>query len=116
MKAIEPPAAYAPGWLQSLDGRLGLAKDMRRRFDELTDDLGGADRLSYAQRSLCERALWLEYWLASQERSLASGDDFDVGKWVQAANSLQGIYSKLGLQRQAQDVPDLQSWIKERGA
>ena len=66
------------------------------------------------KRQLVERALWLEYWLAEQEQSLARGADFDVGKWVQAANSLQGILTKLGLDRQAKDVPSLSEFLKQR--
>jgi len=107
---------FANGWLDGLDGRLGLARELRQRFKTLTNDLGGSDSLSYAQRSLCERALWLEYWLATQEKDLANGGEFDVGKWVQAANSLQGIFYKLGLERKAKDVPSLQDWIKGREA
>jgi len=87
---------------------------MRDRYRTFTDDLGGADCLSYAQRSLVERALWLEYWLAQQEQYLATGGEFDVGKWTQAANSLQGILSKLGLQRIAKDVPDLGKYLAAR--
>jgi len=113
-KYRDVPDRFATGWLDALDTRTQLARHMRSRFAALTDDLGGMDGLSYAQRSLCERALWLEYWLASQERELATGQPFDVGKWVQAANSLQGIYSKLGLQRVARDVPDLQTWIANK--
>ena len=86
---------------------------MRARFDAVCADLGGADRLSYMQRSLVERALWLEYWLANQERELATGQAFDVSRWVQAANGLQGIYSKLGLERKARDVPSLHEYLKE---
>ena len=77
---------------------------MRDRYKLLTDDLGGVERLSYQQRSLAERALWLEYWLATQERELASGNDFDIGKWVQAVNGLQGIFGKLGLTRVAREM------------
>ena len=113
-KAQDMPERFQQGWLEALDSRTALAKLMRDRYAALTDDLGGADRLSYAQRSLCERALWLEYWLASQERELATGQPFDVGKWVQAANSLQGIYSKLGLERVANEVPDLQTFLKNK--
>lgn len=101
------PERFASGWLESLDGRLSLARDLRERFSAVCEDLGGRDQLSYMQRSLVERGLWLEYWLSQQEKELASGQPFDVGRWVQAANSLQGIYSKLGLQRQARDVPTL---------
>ena len=82
----------------------------------MTNDLGGADSLSYAERSLCERALWLEYWLATQEKALANGGEFDVGRWVQAANSLQGIFAKLGLKRVAKDVPTLNEWMASREA
>ena len=110
------PDRFRAGWLDALDGRLSLARDLRQRFDEVCTDLGGKDRLSYMQRSLVERGLWLEFWLANQERELAKNEPFDVGKWVQAANSLQGIYSKLGLQRQARDVPDLQDWLKRKEA
>lgn len=115
-KLDAPPERFTTGWLSQLDGRTGIAQVMRERYRVFTDDLGGADHLSYAQRSLVERGLWLEYWLASQEQALAAGDAFDVGKWTQAANSLQGIYSKLGLERQIRDVPDLQSFIKSREA
>ena len=87
---------------------------MRGRFVALTNDLGGVDRLSYAQRSLCERSLWLEYWLASQERSLAAGSEFDAEKWTQACNASQGIFTKLGLKRVPRDVPDLSQWLRER--
>tara|TARA_R110001599_G_scaffold203973_3_gene401207 strand:- start:464 stop:820 length:357 start_codon:yes stop_codon:yes gene_type:complete len=114
MAAKQIPKTYAPGYLDELDGRLAVAQVMRERYRAFTDDLGGADRLSYAQRSLVERALWLEYWLAEQEQSLARGKDFDVGKWTQAANSLQGILTKLGLDRQAKDVPDLAAFMQQR--
>src|SRR5690554_1326689 len=113
-KTPAPPPKFAQGWIAELDGRYAVAQVMRERYQAFTDDLGGADRLSYAQRSLVERALWLEYWLAQQEQSLAKGKDFDVARWTQAANSLQGILSKLGLDRQAKDVPNLHDYLKQR--
>lgn len=113
-KLQAPPDKFSSGWLDELDGRTGIAQTMRDRFKTFTDDLGGANRLSYAQRSLVERALWLEYWLATQEQTLAKGDEFDVGKWVQAANSLQGILTKLGLQRVAKDVPDIGEYLRQQ--
>ncbi|SDU29281.1 hypothetical protein [Halopseudomonas salegens] len=111
-----PPDRFSQNWLQSLDGRTSIAQVMRERWQQFTDDLGGSDRLSYAQRSLVERALWLEYWMQQQEQALAAGGDFDVGKWTQAANSLQGICAKLGLERQARDVPDLADYLKAKAA
>ena len=99
MKNSTVPSRFENGWLDELDSRTAIAKEMRDRYTELTDDLGGLERLSYQQRSLAERSLWLEFWLSSQERLLADGGEFDVGKWVQACNGLQGIYAKLGLDR-----------------
>lgn len=105
------PAKFATGWLEQLDGRTGIAQAMRERHRAFTDDLGGITRLSYAQRSLVERALWLEFWLQTQEQALASGGEFDVGRWTQAANALQGILAKLGLDRVAKDAPDLAAFL-----
>lgn len=111
-----PPDKFSQDWLQSLDGRTAVAQVMRERWQQFTDDLGGSSALSYAQRSLVERALWLEYWMQQQEQALATGAEFDVGKWTQAANSLQGIMSKLGLDRVAHDVPDLAAFMAKREA
>ena len=110
------PKRYQPGWIEQMDGRRALARDMQARHREICDDLGGADCLSYLSRSLIERYLWLEYWLAEQERTLADGGEFDVARWVQAANSAQGIAQRLGLARKASDVPDLQTYLKQRAA
>jgi len=116
MTTQTPPSKFNTGWLSELDGRTAIAQEMRERFRAFTDDLGGADTLSYAKRSLVERALWLEFWLAQQEQALAGGSDFDVGKWTAAANSLQGILSKLGLDRQAKGVPSLNEYLARKAS
>jgi len=110
------PTTYRPGWLDNLDGRYSTARELRARFDEVCTDLGGADRLSYMQRSLVERGLWLEFWLAQQEQALAKGQEFDVSRWIQAANSLQGIYSRLGLERRQREAPSLTEYIKGKAS
>ena len=105
------PKKYKTGWRAELDGRTAICQEMRERYIEFTDDLGGRKNLSYAKRSLVERALWLEYWLTTQELALAKGEEFDVARWTQAANGLQGILSKLGLERQTKQVPSLHEYI-----
>lgn len=104
VRVLAPPEKYRPGWLAELDGRVGLTREIRARFDALTDDLGGLDALSYQQRSLCERCLWLEFWLSEQERELASGGEFDAGRWTQGLNSLTGVFRVLGLRRVAREL------------
>jgi len=110
------PDTDISGWLDKLDGRTGVAQVMRQRYQAFTDDLGGADRLTYSQRSLVERALWLEYYLQQQEQLLATGQEFDVARWTQSVNALQGLLSKLGLERRAKDVPNLADYIKRKEA
>jgi len=110
------PTQFEQGWLDQLDGRMNLAKNLRSKYETICADLGGRDSLSYMQKSLIERALWLETWLARQEQELAQDADFDVSRWIQAANSLQGIYSRLGLERKARNVPDLRSYLQKREA
>lgn len=113
-KLADIPDKFAAGYLDRLDGRTAIAVDMRHRWQALTNDLGGEANLSYAQRSLVERALWLEHWLHIQEQALADGDhaNFDAGRWTQACNALQGILVKLGLERKARDVTDLATYLR----
>jgi hypothetical protein len=113
-KIDSPPERFSPNWMAQLDGRTGVAQAMRERYTAFTNDLGGAASLSYAQLSLVSRALWLEYWLQQQEQSMAAGGEVDIGRWTQGVNSLQGILAKLGLQRQARDVPSLGEYMKQR--
>lgn len=110
------PDRYSPGWMQQLDGRTQLAQELRNRYQALASDLGGHDSLSYQERSLVDRALFLELHLQQEEERLASGKDFDSGKWVQACNALSGIFAKLGLHKRTKDVPDLASFIQSRGS
>ena len=108
------PDDYRAGYLSRLDGRTAVAQDMQARWRILTDDLGGEAALSYSQRSLVERALWLEHWLAETEKALARGDyeAFDAARWTQACNSLLGIFNRLGLERRSKDVtPSLADYI-----
>jgi len=108
------PEALQGSWLEKLDGRTGIAQVMRYRYNEFTNDLGGADRLSYGQRALVERALWLEYYLQQQEQFLANGEEFDAARWTQSVNALQGLLSKLGLERQSREVASLHEYLQKR--
>ena len=113
-KQSAPPVKFANGWLDQLDGRTGISQVMRERYAELSNDLGGVENLSYQQRSLVERTLWLEYWLARQEQAMANGGDFDIGKWTQGFNSLQGVYAKLGLKRIQREPLNISDYLKSK--
>lgn len=111
-KLQTPPDSYNPNWLASLDGRTQVAQVLRQRQQALSDDLGGAPSLSYQQKALVDRALFLEFHLQQEEMKLATGQEFDSGKWVQATNALLGVFRTLGLQRQAKQVPALRAYVQ----
>ena len=113
-KSSEIPDRYSADWLDKLDGRTAIARVIRDRLVDLQTDLGGVESLSYQQRSLAKRAIWMEAVIEQQELALARGDEVDQGKLTQAVNSLIGLFRHLGLERKAQDVPDLTKWIQER--
>ena len=90
--ATRDDAPTSNGGLDRLDGRYAVARELRVRFGEACADLGGAD---YFQRSLIERALWLEHWIADQERALLRGEACDTDHWLRAVDNLERIYSRL---------------------
>jgi hypothetical protein len=112
-KKRKVPAKFCKGWLETLDGRLGFAQALKSRFAVICTDLGGEDRLSYMQRSLIERSLFLEFWISQHEAALAAGREFNAGSWTQAINALQGLYARLGILRRAREVPALADYLKK---
>ena len=113
-KQTDIPQQYTPDWLEKLDGRTAIARAVNERLAALLSDLGGADCLSYQRRSLAKRAIWTEALIEQTEAALARGEEVDVGRMTQANNSLIGLYKALGLERAARDVPDLQTYLKQR--
>ena len=113
-KSSEIPDRYSADWLQRLDGRTSIARVICDRLEELQNDLGGRDGLSYQQRSLTKRAIWMEAIIEQQELALARGEEIDQGKLTQAVNSLIGLLKTLGLERKAAEVPTLAEYIKTR--
>mgnify|MGYP006430004891 CR=1 FL=1 len=103
------------GILSELDQRTALARALRDRLHALMDDLGGETALSYQQRVICERVIFLELWCQRAEARLCRDGTLDnVAVWTQASNTLAGLLAKLGLERQTRDVPDLQSYLRQR--
>jgi len=111
-KLKAPPDKFEPQWLASLDGRTAIAQEMRRRFDEVSADLGGD--LSYLTRSLVSRYLWQEFWIQTQEQALAEGQQIDIGRYTQAVNAASGLAAKLGLERRQREVPNLADYLARR--
>ena len=114
-KQSEIPDRYAHDWLEKLDGRTRMAQAARQRLEVLQDDLGGHSALSYQERSLCRRAVFLEMLLEQRESALAEGREIDEGSHTQSINALMGVWKALGLKRRARDVPSVSDYIQAKG-
>lgn len=101
------PDKYSPDFADRLDRRTTIARAIRGRIEEIETDLGGADGLSHARRSLVRRVVWLEAIIEHSEQRLATGEGIDLGGHTQAINSLLGLYRLLGLERRQRPVRTL---------
>jgi hypothetical protein len=112
-KSSEIPARCSEQWIEKLDGRTQIARIIRDRLEELQTDLGGPAQLSYQEKSLTKRAIWLEAVIEQQEIALSKGEEIDQGKLTQAVNSLIGLLKALGLERRAAEVPTIAEYCRE---
>ncbi len=93
------PDKYSPDFAERLDKRTSIAKAICGRIETIETDMGGAEALSHARRSLVRRAVWLEAIIEHSEQKLAAGDGIDLGGHTQAINTLIGLYRLMGLER-----------------
>ena len=77
---------------------------MRDRIAILETDAGGTDALAATKHSLNRYSVWLDLIIESHELRLAGGEQIDVDGYVQALNSLLGLFRTLGLERKARPV------------
>ena len=110
------PNEFTPRFIDALDQRTVAARTLRQRLAEIHSDMGGEDRLSYAQRSIARRVVWLESWLETQEARAAEGEEIDMGRQSQALNTLLGMFKTLGIERKAKDAPSLTDYLRQREA
>jgi hypothetical protein len=107
-----PTDLFRPRFWEDQDGRSVIVREIRERVEALERDSGSE---SYQQRSLCQRAIFIELQLESLEIVATQGDSVDMGSFTQMVNCLQGIYAKLGLKKQVKSI-DLKTYVKERSA
>ena len=82
-----------------LDGRCTAARKVRETETAIAEDLGGADRLSEAQRQLARRAAILGAVLESAEVAWVGGQAFDLNQYLATVNCYRRLVNTLGLER-----------------
>ena len=118
MKA-DPKAKTLPDWshdfLTHIDGNCSLGYALRQRHQALQDHVSGGDpdRLTYPQRSLIRRVLWLEARIERDEEGFALGKPLSPGSHATLLNSLVAIYKMLGIEPKVKHVSSIKDYIAE---
>jgi hypothetical protein len=103
--------------LTDLDQRTSAARDAKALVEALESDLGGATRLSAAERELVQRAALASAMLREAEANWLAGRGLDVAAYTTLANTQSRILKLLGLERRPTDVtPDLTKYIEAQAA
>ena len=111
-KPTELAERYEEGFLDSLDGRVRVAKSLRERLGALVSDLGGLDGLSYQERSLCRRVIHLERIIDKKELALAHNSPIDEQSYYTAITTLASLFNRIGLKRRARKIQSLDEYLK----
>lgn len=105
--------------LPGVDGRSAWVRRARDLIEDHEQDLGGADHLSTAERSLVRRCAVLTVELERLEQGFAqappSAEALDL--YQRTAGNLRRLLESLGLQRRTRDVvPDLKDYLRARSS
>jgi hypothetical protein len=99
------------------DGNSAWSRRYRDLVAAHVSDLGGADALSEAQRSLVKRAAAIELELEQMEGKLSQGEAVDLDCFTRAASHLRRLFETLGIERRPRDVtPSLSAYLATKAA
>ena len=90
-----------------LDKRTAVSKAFDRLVTDIHSDLGGRDRLSAIELALIEAFAGASITLDQLNAKLLLGKSINLAEHAQASNAMVRIGSRLGLQRRARDVTDI---------
>jgi hypothetical protein len=98
--------------LKDLDARSRAAGYAKQLAGALESDLGGADRLSAAQRQLVQRAAVLSSQCEDFETRYLLGEPVELPDYLAATNCLRRVLLALGLDRKPRDItPSLTAYL-----
>ena len=87
------------------DGRSAWTRRWRDIYDEHIADLGGADLLSEAQKSICRRCAAMEVELEQLEAKFSEGAiDADLDLYARVSGHLSRLFAAIGIERRARPV------------
>lgn len=108
---------WSDDFLSHIDARSRLGYVLKQRLAALEDyvSVGEPERLTYPQRSLIRRALWLEARLELDEARIGGGDPISAGAHACLLNALTNLFRTLGVEPKQKQVKSLREYIAEQG-
>jgi hypothetical protein len=104
--------------LPNVDGRTLWVRRLRDLIESHLDDLGGADVVSEAERSIVRRAATLTVELERMESKFATAgqaEPADLDLYQRTAGNLRRLLEAVGLDRRARNVtPSLTAYIASK--
>lgn len=120
-KLLVLPNLYRRGFLNKLDRRYGLCRQLRSEYMEVADDLGGEDTLSSVSRTLVEKFVFLQFVTRTLEIKISVAESYTIdsqllSQWLSSVKTLAGLAKLLGLERRARQIEsDLESYLSKKG-
>lgn len=103
--------------LPHLDGRSVWPRRWRELVRLHLSDLGGEECVSEAELALVKRAATLILELERRELGFAQAgqvSDQQLAVFQTTVNTLRRLLESIGLQRRAKEVPDLQTYLRQK--
>lgn len=100
-------------FLEEVDGRTGPAKRFKELYGEITNDIGGREHISEAQRQLARRAATLAAIAESMEALWVVGaPTFALNEYITLTNALNRVFGVLGIERKPREMGSLDKLIE----
>jgi hypothetical protein len=99
--------------LAGIDTHTAAYREYRDVVSDLVEHLGSTP--SVVQRAICEEAAGLVVWCRRERLALLLGEEFNVGAYTTAANSLRRLLADIGQERRAKDItPTLEEYLEAK--
>jgi hypothetical protein len=98
-KATEIPDRFSQQFLETMDSRLAVVRELRQKFKNYCQDLGGEAELSWKQKGLTKRLLHVEGLCESKEASLVKGEAIDEVKYLNEVETYRRLCTTLGIKK-----------------
>lgn len=109
-KAIALPASFVPKFWDEADRRSAIVKEIVRRIERIERDTGAN---SIQKRLLCQRVVFMQLQLETQEREALESGKLDLGVYTQGVNCLIGLLKAVGLEKHVKDVSELRTYLEQ---